>query len=146
MVLATDHTVRHDIRITLNVTACWSASDCIHCKCHVGSRLRPVASHVQRQERTVDRRAVNTEVLALEYSTAEPVARHPESCTLDLPVLDIACQPFRDLVSVSKGSVTSFSGSRADMRLSICSWPVNTSRNSLFSAAMSSCGLQPRSL
>lgn len=76
---------------------------------------------------------------------AEPVATQPESCTLALPVLDIACQPLRDLVNVSKGSDTYFSGSKADMRLSICSWLVNTSRSSLFSAAMSSCGLQQRS-
>ena len=82
------------------------------------------------------------ERLALEYKMAEPVARQPESCTFALPVLDMACQPLRDLVSVSKGSKTSGLGSRAEMRLSICSWLVNTSRNSLFSAAMSSCGLQ----
>ena len=79
---------------------------------------------------------------ALEYRAAQPVARQPESCTLALPSLDIACQPLRDLVSVSKGSKTSDSGSKAETRLSICIWLVNTSRKSLFSAAMSSCGLQ----
>lgn len=82
------------------------------------------------------------EELALEYRMAEPEAIQPESCTFALPVLDIACQPLRDLVSVSKGSETSSSGSKAEMRLSICSWLVNTSRKSLFSAAMSSCGLK----
>lgn len=61
------------------------------------------------------------EDLALEYNRAEPIARLPESCTFALPVLDIACQPLRVLVSVSKGSEISCSGSKAKIRLSICS-------------------------
>ena len=78
------------------------------------------ASHCQRQEMTYNCTAF-AEKLALVYRTAEPVARQPESCTFALPVLDSACQPLRDLVSVSKESKTSGSGSKAEMRLSICS-------------------------
>lgn len=98
--------------------------------------------HTARKKRHTVAIHFHAEELAFEYRTAEPVARQPESCIFALPVLDIACQPFWDLVSVSKASKDSGSGSKAEMRLSICSWLVNTSRKSLFSAAMSLCGLQ----
>ena len=107
----------------MNASYCWPCTqNTLTAKTYHDPFTQLQLPHIPKpRERHTIAAHFHAEELALEYRAAEPVARQPESCTVALPVLDIARQPLRDLVSVSKGSKTSGSGSKAEMRLSICS-------------------------